>query len=60
MLGETGIAGTIAFLGILLYAFTIFIRLKERLPSVSKGFVIGLFAGVVGLLLNAVLMDVFE
>ncbi len=60
MLGETGILGAIAFLGILYYAFTIFLRLKDKLTYVPRAYVIGLFAGIVGLLLNAVLIDVFE
>ena len=60
MLGETGLLGTVAFLGILYYAFTVFLRLKDKLTFVSRAYVIGLFAGIVGLLLNAILIDVFE
>jgi hypothetical protein len=60
MLGETGILGSIAFLGILYFAFTIFLRMKERLDVIPRAYVIGLFAGIVGLLLNAILIDVFE
>lgn len=60
MLGETGILGTIAFLGILLFSFAYFLRYKDTLSPFSKSFVIGVFAGIVGLMLNAVLIDVFE
>ncbi len=60
MLGETGIIGTIAFLGIFAAAFQLFLKYKETLEPVKRAFVIGLFAGIVGLLVNAVLIDVFE
>jgi hypothetical protein len=60
MLGETGIVGTIAFLGIFLMAFVSFFRAKDLLVGWEKGFVIGIFAGLVGLLFNASLIDVFE
>jgi hypothetical protein len=60
MLGETGVIGAIAFLSILGVAFGLFLRKKESLPAMERAFVIGVFAGIVGLLLNAVLIDVFE
>lgn len=60
LLGETGILGSIAFLGILGVAFGLFLRKKDSLPALERSFVVGLFAGIVGLLLNAVLIDVFE
>lgn len=60
MLGETGILGAIAFLGIFAAAFQLFLKYKETLEPVRRAFVIGLFAGIVGLLVNAVLIDVFE
>lgn len=60
MLGETGIFGTIAFLGIFFMAFTIFLRMRNTLLGVSGSFVIGVFAGIFGLFLNASLIDVFE
>ena len=60
MLGETGIIGAIAFLGIFAAAFHLFMKYKETLEPVKRAFVIGLFAGIVGLLVNAVLIDVFE
>jgi len=60
MLGETGIIGTIAFLGIFAAAFYLFKKHLHTLSPLEKAFVIGLFAGIVGLLVNAVLIDVFE
>jgi hypothetical protein len=60
MLGETGIIGTIAFLGILAVSFSIFFRTKETVDPLIKSFSIGVFAGLTGLFFNAVLIDVFE
>lgn len=60
MLGETGILGSIAFLGILGVAFSVFFRKKDTLMPLERAFVVGVFAGIVGLLFNAVLIDVFE
>lgn len=60
MLGETGILGSIAFLGVLGAAFGLFLRRRDSLPVLERSFVIGIFAGIVGLLFNAVLIDVFE
>ena len=60
MLGETGLLGTIAFLGIILVAFLLFLKGKDSMRGPPRGFVIGVFAGLTGLLLNAVLIDVFE
>lgn len=60
LLGETGVFGAIAFLGILLAAFIQFHRVKEKLDPLPKSFVIGVFAGTVGLMANAILIDVFE
>lgn len=60
MLGETGILGAVAFLGILVAAFQLFLKYKETLSSLHRAFVIGVFSGIVGLLVNAVLIDVFE
>ncbi len=61
MLGETGILGTIAFLGILgIAVFTIW----KALPGVKDPFFYGMFVGVIGLtfglLINAIYIDVFE
>lgn len=60
MLGETGVLGTIAFLGILGFSFALFLRNKDTLAPLERAFVVGVFAGIVGLLFNAVLIDVFE
>ena len=56
ILGETGILGFISFFGI----FLIFgIYLKKLLPSITSP-VAGFLSGVIGLALNATLIDVFE
>lgn len=60
MFGETGILGFIAFIGIFAAAFLLFVKRKNLLAPAEKSFVIGVFAGLVGLLVNAVLIDVFE
>jgi len=61
VLAETGLLGTISFFAIFL-AVGIYIR--KLLPNVESGiarsFVIGFAAGVIGLALNATLIDVFE
>ncbi len=59
MLGETGILGTISFLGIFAVAFTLFFRYKKS-GTYHDAYISGLFAGFVGLFLNALLIDVFE
>ncbi len=60
-LGETGLLGLISFLFIFLI---LGITFKERSPSIDqrlvKGFVYGVAGGVVGLMINAILIDVFE
>jgi hypothetical protein len=60
-LGETGLVGTLSFL----FIFVVLgIFMKNSIPSVkddvTRGFLFGLAGGVVGLLVNAVLIDVFE
>lgn len=60
MLGETGLAGAAAFLGIFAAALYIFFRHKDSLKPLERSIVIGIFAGLIGLLINAVLIDVFE
>lgn len=61
LLGETGLLGTVSFLGIFL---SLGIYIKKILPNVDskivKSFVLGFIAGLVGLFLNATLIDVFE
>src|SRR6185369_1445657 len=60
-LGETGLLGLLSFVLI----FIVFgITMKERIAAVSspltRGFIFGLAGGVIGLALNAILIDVFE
>lgn len=61
ILGETGVLGFISFLAIFI---GMGIYIKKVLPDVDspvvKSFVVGFAAGVVGLALNAILIDVFE
>lgn len=60
MLGETGILGTVAFLGIFVTLFALYRKTKPLLSAYEDAFVTGLAAGIVGLFLNATLIDVFE
>jgi len=61
MLGEIGSLGTLAFLSIFLVTI---LSIKKSFPHIEsklvKSFLIGYIAGVIGLLLNAYLIDVFE
>lgn len=61
ILGETGLLGFISFLLIFLVAG---IYIKKILPNVDspmvRSFILGFVAGTFGLILNAVLIDVFE
>jgi len=61
ILGETGLLGMVAFLSIF---FALALILKQALPTIndklSKGFILGLTGGVLGLFFNAILIDVFE
>ena len=60
MLGETGILGTLSFLGILLTSYIIFFRRKDALNGYQEAFVVGVFGGLTGLMFNGILIDVFE
>lgn len=60
LLGETGILGTFSFLGIFIFSFYWFFKKKHELTGLDRAFVVGVFAGMVGLLLNAILIDVFQ
>jgi hypothetical protein len=60
MLGETGILGTVGFLGILLASYVIFFKRKEALVGYPKALVVGVFGGLTGLMFNGILIDVFE
>ncbi len=61
ILGETGLLGLISYFGIFL---TVGIYIKKILPEVrnkvTRSFVLGYVAGVIGLAFNATLIDVFE
>lgn len=61
MLGETGILGTVSFFAIFL---VVGIYIKKTLPHVDsrmvRSLLLGVSAGIVGLALNATLIDVFE
>ncbi len=60
-LGETGLLGFFAFLGLF---FSLGLLAKQGLARIKalfgRSMVIGMTAGVLGLMLNAVLIDVFE
>ncbi len=60
-LGETGLVGLLAFLFIFVI-FGIFMKhsVKEIKDPIVKALVFGLAGGTIGLLINAVLIDVFE
>lgn len=60
MLGETGILGAVAFLGIFAIAFAYFFSIKDKLEPTERSFVIGVFGGLTALFANALLIDVFE
>ncbi len=60
MLGETGLLGTLGFLGILLTSYVIFFKRKESLSGYEKAVVVGVFGGLTGLMFNGILIDVFE
>ncbi len=60
MFGETGIIGAIAFLGIFAASFLIFAKRIGTLSTLERSFVIGVYAGMIGLMVNAILIDVFE
>lgn len=61
ILGETGVLGFISFLFIFSTYYLILRKNWEALKSPwEKSFVIGVTAGIFGLFLNAILIDVFE
>lgn len=61
MLGDTGLLGTVSFFMIFV-AFFAYIRrvLPDVNSKATKSFIVGAAAGIVGLFLNALLIDVFE
>lgn len=61
ILGEVGLLGFAAFLSIFLTLWIYIKKIwKDIDSSIAKSFVIGFSAGVIGLALNATLIDVFE
>lgn len=60
-LGESGILGLLTFLSIFIF-FAIITRnlLRSIDDTVTKFFILGLWSGVIGLFINASLIDVFE
>ncbi len=61
MLGESGLLGTVSFI-LIFIVLGVYIKktLKETDDKLIRSFVLGFSAGVVGLALNATLIDVFE
>ncbi|KKR50507.1 hypothetical protein A3A55_00015 [Candidatus Roizmanbacteria bacterium RIFCSPLOWO2_01_FULL_40_14] len=61
MLGETGMLGTISFLSIFVLFFLIVASyLKHEKDPFLRSFVIGVSAGLSGLFVNAIFIDIFE
>ena len=61
MLGEVGLLGAIAFFAILVSSGVVIAKAWGSIDSkLTKSFVLGFCAGVIGLALNATLIDVFE
>lgn len=60
-LGETGIVGFLAFFGTLIFIIYLVFRSLGGITDLpTYGLVVGLTAGIFGLLINAVYIDVFE
>lgn len=60
-LGETGLLGLLTLTGIFVFFGLLMARsLKKISQPLPRAFIVGVFAGMVGLLLNAALIDVFE
>ncbi len=60
-LGETGILGFLSFLSVILLLIADIVRgLKLKLPSLEHQYLIGLLSAVLGFLLIATFIDVFE
>lgn len=61
ILGEVGLVGFLSFFAIFTVAGIYIAKILPKVDSpVAKSFVIGFVAGVIGLCLNAILIDVFE
>lgn len=59
-LGEVGALGFVTFFSFFLVWYVYVKRLSEGAPKFEKYFALGLSAGIIGIFLNAVLIDVFE
>ncbi len=60
-IGETGVLGLFSFIGIFVMLYVVLLKLAPiSKPSLASGFAYGLAGGVLGLLVNAILIDVFE
>jgi len=63
MLGETGIIGFSAFILVFLTIGKVLLKtfsIKDRLDGLEKVFVFGIFGGLLGTFMTAVLIDLFE
>ncbi|MBU0979055.1 O-antigen ligase family protein [Patescibacteria group bacterium] len=58
-LGETGLVGFITFYGTILMAICLMFKHRHTSSSFRQSFYVGLIAGIIGLLINAVYIDVF-
>jgi len=60
-LGETGLLGFVSFFGIIIVAIVISLKNLRRIQDpILQAYLIGYVAAAVGLLLNAIYIDVFE
>jgi hypothetical protein len=61
MLGETGILGIVSFIFIfIILSIYVYNVIPDVEPQYSRSFIIGGLAGILGLSLNGILIDVFE
>lgn len=61
ILGEVGLLGFISFFAIFIIAGIYIVKVLPEIDSlVARSFILGFAAGVVGLMLNAIFIDVFE
>lgn len=60
-LGETGLAGFISFFSVLgIFMYKSYRYVKEQIPGYGRLYLVGLCCGITGLLINALLIDIFE
>jgi hypothetical protein len=61
MLAEVGTFGTLAFFGIfVMFGIVIYTQMRSLESPLVKSLIVGLSAGIVGLCINAIFIDVFE